>query len=256
MTPMTNRLSPVLATLLALAALPAQADQVINDDLIVTSSICAGSGCVENTSFGFTTLLVNAPDAAVRFTDTSTGAFPSNDWQVGMISSTGSFYIQDVDGGTNVLTLGASGDAVVLGSGGTLEDGTVSVSGLRVSNVADGVADTDAVTLGQLNAALSETSGSADAVAAANTEQLAVLGREIDAVGAIGSAMSALQVNPRGTGDHFLSIGMGLYEGSAALAVGSFHFLADDTIFVNTGISRATNGTGGTAARVGFTFGG
>ncbi len=247
-----------LSLVLAAAATTAQADQVIADDLIVygttsNGGICVGQNCVDGQPFGFETILIDTPDPSIRFNDTSnSSSFPSNDWQVGMESASGSFYIQDATGGGNVMTLGASGNAVVLGNGGTLEDGTVSVSGMRVSNVADGVADTDAVTLGQLNAALAAIPSD---VVEQNAADLSRLGAEIDAVGAIGSAMSSLQMNPRGTGDHFFSVGMGFYEGTGAIAVGSFHFFNDDRIFVNTGISRATNGVGGTAARIGFTFG-
>ena len=249
-----NRSSLTLA--LALAAGSAHADQVISDDLIVNfQSACVGVNCTDGMDFGSSTLVIDATDPSVRFTDTSnSGAFPTNDWQVGVNSSDGNFYIQDVNGGGNVFTLGASGNSVVLGSGGTLADGTVSVSGLRVSNVADGVADTDAVTLGQLNAALALVPFDTTA-AEQNAADLAALGKRIDDVGAIGSAMSALQLNPRGTGDHFFSVGLGYYEGSTAMALGSFHFFNDNSIFVNTGIARTLNGNSGTAARIGFTFG-
>lgn len=246
-------LSAVCATL-------ANADQVIADDLIVTQSACVGVNCVEDQDFGFNTLVVDAANPSILFNDTSTliGGFPSVDWRVGVNSATDTFAISNAGTGQDVFAINAAGDAIAIGAGATLTAGTVSVGGLRIANVADGVLPTDAATFGQLNAALSTLPtdfSELRATNAANIARLNELSGEINAVGAIGSAMSALQLNPRGTGDHFVSIGLGSYEGTTALAVGSFHFLADDRIFVNTGISAATNGTGGTAARLGVTFG-
>jgi hypothetical protein len=74
-----------LAILVAAACLqapvPASADQVIPDDLIVQGSECAGLDCVDNESFGFDTLRLKENNTQIRFDDTSTGAgFPANDW--------------------------------------------------------------------------------------------------------------------------------------------------------------------------------
>ncbi|WP_341861679.1 YadA-like family protein [Gymnodinialimonas sp. 57CJ19] len=257
-----TKLSHTLAltvSLFPLAGSIAQADQVILDDLIVNGSTCVGANCVEDMDFGFNTLVLDGADPSILFSDTSSSAsFPTTDWDVGVNNTTNTFAIGNANSGTDVFAVSAAGDAVAIGAGATLAAGTVNVGGLRIANVADGVAATDAVTLGQLNAAISGLPadfGAFQAANAANTARLNVLSSEINAVGAIGSAMSALQLNPRGTGDNFVSIGIGSYEGATALAVGSFHFLADNRIFMNTGISAATNGTGGTAARLGLTFG-
>jgi len=247
-----NRILTSLAVFATLLPAAAQADQVIGDDLIVQGSICTGPDCANNMAFGFSTVVISGTDPSLLFQDTSTNTFPSTDWRVGTQSADDTFYIENADTGTNVLTISGNGNAVALGGNSTIIDGAVTVGGLKVSNVADGTADTDAVTLGQLNAAVAalppvDLSGvQAD---------LTALSNEIDAVGAIGSAMSALQVNPRATGNHFVSFGLGYYDGTTAMAIGSFHFLANDRIFVNTGVSKAINGNGGTAARLGFTFG-
>lgn len=257
-----TKLSITLAltvSLLPIAGSIAQADEVILDDLIVNGSTCVGANCVEDMDFGFSTLVLDGTDPSILFSDTSaTASFPATDWEVGVNNTTNTFAIGNANSGTDVFAVSADGDAVAIGAGATLAAGTVNMGGLRIANVADGVAATDAVTLGQLNAAIAglpTNVGALQATNAANTARLDELSAEINAVGAIGSAMSALQLNPRGTGDHFVSIGLGSYEGATALAVGSFHFLADSRIFVNTGISAATNGTGGTAARLGVTFG-
>ncbi|ABD54942.1 YadA-like family protein [Jannaschia sp. CCS1] len=257
-----KKLSITLSLSLSLSAMSGTlvlADQVINDDLIVTQSACVGPNCFDGMDFGFSTLILDGPNPSILFEDSSLSAsFPTTDWRVGVDNATNTFAISNADTGQSVFSVNAAGDAIAIGAGATLTAGTVNVGGLRISNVADGVQATDAVTLGQLNAAVSALPTDFAAIQTANAGNIArlnELSEEINAVGAIGSAMSALQLNPRGTGDHFFSIGLGNYEGTTALAIGSFHFLADDRVFVNTGVSAATNGVGGTAARLGVTFG-
>lgn len=253
---------PVTLTLVGYSASLANADQVIADDLIVSGgSACIGVNCVDGVEFGFATLILDQTDPSILFQDTSTTAsFPTTDWRVGAETASGTFSIGNVTTGETVFAISGDGNAIGIGAGATLTSGAVSVGGLRVSNVADAVELTDAVTLGQLNAAVStlpddQAALNAANAATANSEMLTSLSNEINAVGAIGSAMSALQVNPRGDGDHFASVGVGYYEGSTALALGSFHYFADNRIFLNTGISAATDGVGGTAGRIGMTFG-
>ena len=57
-------------------------DQLIADDQIVQGSTCAGLDCVNNESFGFDTLRLKENNLRIKFEDTSTGAFPGNDWQI------------------------------------------------------------------------------------------------------------------------------------------------------------------------------
>ena len=265
-----------VAAPLGMLAVGAQADQVINDDIIVTGdgsgngSACIGANCVEDMDFGFSTVVIDNPDGSILFTDTSSiqRAFqrPIGGWAPRHAS--GNFYIENEDTGTQVLTVGSDGNAVALGGNATLVDGAVTVGDLRVANVADGVEDTDAVTLGQLNTALADAGLAGDISLrtprscrrmpeqlSENAQQLVVLEQHINDIGAIGSALSALQVNPRGVGDHFFSAGFGYYNDSTALALGSFHFLNNDRIFVNTGIAGTTDGQSGIAARAGITFG-
>lgn len=258
-----------VAASFGMLAVGAQADQVINDDIIVNGgSACIGVNCVEDMVFGFSTVVIDNPDGSILFTDTSSSAnFPTTDWRLGTESSSGNFYIENEDTNTQVLTVGSDGNAVALGGNATLVDGAVTVGDLRVANVADGVDDTDAVTLGQLNTVIYDAGFEGDLSANAaqlsanaeqlseNARQLVVLEQNINDIGAIGSALSALQVNPRGAGDHFFSAGFGYYNGSTALALGSFHFLNNDRIFVNTGIAGTTDGQSSIAARAGITFG-
>ncbi len=61
----------------------ANADNVINDDLIVTFSACVGNDCNNGESFGFDTLRLKENNLRIHFDDTSSSAsFPSNDWRL------------------------------------------------------------------------------------------------------------------------------------------------------------------------------
>ena len=79
-------------------------DQVVNDDLIVTGSICAGFDCVVGESFGKDTLVLKEQNLAILFQDTSAGLYyPTNDWRMFVNSSQeggeNCFAIEDVNGG-------------------------------------------------------------------------------------------------------------------------------------------------------------
>lgn len=69
---------PVALTLVGHSASQVNADQVINDDLIVTSgalessgSACIGANCVEDVEFDFSTLILDQTDPSILFQDTS-----------------------------------------------------------------------------------------------------------------------------------------------------------------------------------------
>jgi hypothetical protein len=57
-------------------------DQVIADDNIVQGSLCVGLDCVNNESFGFDTIRLKENNTRIKFEDTSTGTFPTTDWQL------------------------------------------------------------------------------------------------------------------------------------------------------------------------------
>ena len=62
---------------------PTVNDQVIPDDLIVQSSICAGFDCVDGESFGVDTIRMKENNTRLHFDDTSTSAgFANNDWRL------------------------------------------------------------------------------------------------------------------------------------------------------------------------------
>ena len=108
-----------------------QADQVINDDLIVVGSSCIGFDCVSGESFGFDTIRVKENNLRIKFQDTSASAsFPSNDWQLTANDSANGgankFSIDDIDGGRTPFTIeaGAPSHSLYVDDGGRLGLGT------------------------------------------------------------------------------------------------------------------------------------
>lgn len=102
----------------------AQADQVIADDLIVQGSLCTGFDCVINESFGFDTIRLKENNTRIKFEDTSTGTFPSNDWQLTANDSasggSNKFSIEDITGAKVpfTITAGAATNSIFVDSTG------------------------------------------------------------------------------------------------------------------------------------------
>lgn len=108
----------------------APTDFVIADDLVVQGSTCSGLDCVDGESFGFDTLRLKENNTRLQFFDTSTGAFPGNNWQVRANDSASGgrnflgFVDQGADGNSETgsvlfsVTAGAPADSIrVDGSG-------------------------------------------------------------------------------------------------------------------------------------------
>ena len=107
-----------------------EADQVIADDLIVQGSICVGFDCVNGESFGFDTIRLKENNTRIKFEDTSTGTFPTTDWQLTANDSASGgaskFSIDEVDGGRTPFTIraGAPSNSMFVDSSGRLGLGT------------------------------------------------------------------------------------------------------------------------------------
>jgi len=119
------------ATALTLIASVASADQVILDDLIVDGSLCVGQDCVNGESFGFDTIRMKENNLRIKAQDTSsTGSFPSNDWQITFNDSSNGgvnkFSIDDIDGGRTPFTIiaGAPSNSLFVSAQGRLGLGT------------------------------------------------------------------------------------------------------------------------------------
>jgi len=85
-------------------AIPAHADQQIQDDLVVGGSVCAGLDCVNGESFGFDTIRLKENNLRIKFIDTSSSSsFPTADWAIIINDSANGganhFSIEDSDTG-------------------------------------------------------------------------------------------------------------------------------------------------------------
>jgi hypothetical protein len=105
-------------------------DQVIPDDLIVQGSGCFGFDCINNESFGFDTIRIKENNTRIGFDDTSTGAFPANDWQITANESASGglnkFSIEDITGAKVPFTVvsGAKTNALFVSSNSNIGIGT------------------------------------------------------------------------------------------------------------------------------------
>ncbi|WP_425054026.1 hypothetical protein [Psychromarinibacter sp. S121] len=116
--------------LLALAT-AAQADFVINDDLIVDGSACIGFDCVNGESFSFDTIRLKENNLRIKFDDTSVaGSYPRNDWELLINDSVNGgqskFSIRDVSGNRTPFTIEAAAPShsLYVDDGGRLGVGT------------------------------------------------------------------------------------------------------------------------------------
>lgn len=109
---------------------PQTRDQVIADDLIVQFSLCVGTDCVNGENFGFDTIRIKENNTRIAFQDTSTGAFPANDWELTANDSASGglnrFSIRDTTAGRDLMTLlaGAPNNSIYLTANGNLGLGT------------------------------------------------------------------------------------------------------------------------------------
>lgn len=104
--------------------------QVISDDLVVVGSQCLGFDCVAGEDFGFDTLRLKENNTRIRAMDTSTGGFPTVDWQITFNDSASGgankFAIESIDNSAVPFTVlfGAPTNSLFVGSGGQVGLGT------------------------------------------------------------------------------------------------------------------------------------
>ncbi|WP_322107392.1 YadA family autotransporter adhesin, partial [Paraburkholderia sp. J41] len=153
--------------------------------------------------------------------------------------------------------------SVALGQGSVADRAnTVSVGSAgnerQITNVAAGTANTDAVNVGQLNDAISNASSNAvqQATQQANaytTQQIGIVKKQINTLGAAAMAASSLIPNARAEGNFQMAVAAGTYGGESALALGA-NWYVSDRVLLNAHVSKSTGG-GGTGASVGATIG-
>lgn len=157
--------------------------------------------------------------------------------------------------GDNGIAIGtgatAAANSVALGAGSTAAEGTVSVGGVgserRITNLAAGTAETDAVNVGQLNTGLANLSSGIDVL----SYRVDDLDSRISKVGAMSAAISGLIALPYDpdTPTQF-QIGAGSYGGEQAVAAGLTYY-ANDSMAVSLGFSTCG---GETMGRIGATW--
>lgn len=122
------------------------ADQVINDDLIVNQfSLCVGGDCVNGESFGSDTLRLKENNLRIHFDDTSAAAdFAANDWRITINEShnggLNKFSIDDVSGGKTPFTVeaGAPNHSLYVDDSGRIGIGTSTPSAGVQVHIVDG----------------------------------------------------------------------------------------------------------------------
>jgi hypothetical protein len=124
---MNKTITALAVPCLMLAFSPADADQVIADDLITQGSLCVGLDCVSGESFGFDTIRLKENNTRIKFEDTSTSAgYASNDWQLTANDSasggSSKFSIEDITGSKVpfTITAGAPTNSIFVSSAGKL----------------------------------------------------------------------------------------------------------------------------------------
>ena len=103
----------------------ARADQVFNDDVIITGSLCVGFDCVSGMTFGSDTIVLQENNSRIFFNDTSTSSgFPANDWRLIANDTTSGganyFAIEDATAGRQLfrVTAGAPSNSIFVASTG------------------------------------------------------------------------------------------------------------------------------------------
>lgn len=186
------------------------------------------------------------------------GANSQVDSQNSVALGADSFIASNADGAVAVgqdakVVSGATG-SVALGQNSIADQAnTVSVGSAdnerRITHVASAVNKSDVVNLGQLQ----EIENKMQAEVNQTNHKIDKLDNRLDKVAAMTSAFSALVPNPRAQDNTQISLGLGHYSGSTALAAGVFHQV-NDNILVNTGVSSSFS-SNATAGRAGITFG-
>lgn len=142
------------------------------------------------------------------------------------------------------VATGAEGSVAIGQNSVANEANTVSVGSntnqRRITNVADGLKETDAVNLRQLVT-----------VEKSLKNEINDTNQRMDDLGALAMAIAQISPNSRSQGNTQVSVGVGHYEGSNAVAAGMFHYI-NDNVFLRASVSTTFDETG---AGAGITIG-
>ncbi len=106
------------------------ADTVYSDDVIVQRSLCVGRECVDMEGFGDEVVRLKQLTLRLKFQDTSSPGYPSNDWQITVNDANQGganyFAIEDLDGENLpfIIQAGAPENALVVADSGFVGIGT------------------------------------------------------------------------------------------------------------------------------------
>ncbi|QCP55115.1 hypothetical protein FAZ95_38975 [Trinickia violacea] len=163
--------------------------------------------------------------------------------------------LSGLDGSVTNLVQGHSG--LVQTNGQTITVGAndtstlIDVSGVNgdrtITGVAPGTAPNDAATVGQVGQGV-------QAANAYTNQQIGIVSRQLNALGAAAMAATSLIPNARAEGVFQVSAAAGTYGGQTALALGA-NWWPSDRLLVNAHVTRSTGSGGSVGASVGATFG-
>ena len=206
---------------------------------------------VKNATFGVTaqdgnsvTNNLNKTVSIVGGADSAAAASGSN---IKTVVKDGKVEVQMVDAPTFTGEVKANGGLTV-GDHLTVKEGTkVDMGGNKITNVAAGTADTDAVNVGQVNAALNTVN-----------QNITNLGNKLSEVGneskagsasAIATANLAQSTIP---GMGMTTVGLGTYDGQSAIAVGLSKMSDNGKWVIKASATTNTQGKVGAGVGVGF----
>ncbi|WP_321923327.1 YadA family autotransporter adhesin [Paraburkholderia guartelaensis] len=247
------------------------ADGVADSDAVNVGQMNAALASVTNIAENSTDPMFSAQGDRNTEAATASGAHATaggaNSVASGATSSAYGAGSQATAKNSTALGAGATATAensVALGAGSVADRAkTVSVgaagSERQITNVAAGTAGTDAVNVDQLNDAVSNATGSAVQQAtqqsnAYTNQQIGIVRKQMNALGATAIAASSLIPNARAEGNFQVAVAAGTYGGESALALGA-NWYVGDRLLLNAHVARSTGSGGSTGASVGATFG-
>ena len=169
------------------------------------------------------------------------------------VALTNDINVTKVTAGTVVAGNLTAKNATLGGAGHTVkvENGTnVDMGGNQIHNVGDGVKDSDAATVGQLNRALDQVAGSPAKINELNN-RVDKMNKEMRGYAANAMAVTALpQVYT--AGDSMISAAVGSQGGAASVAVGYSRASDNGKVVIKLNMAASSTGEKGVAAGVGY----
>ena len=169
------------------------------------------------------------------------------------VALTNDINVTKVTAGTVVAGNLTAKNATLGGAGHTVkvENGTdVDMGGNQIHNVGDGVKDSDAATVGQLNRALDQVAGSPAKINELNN-RVDKMNKEMRGYAANAMAAAALpQVYT--AGDSMISAAVGSQGGATSVAVGYSRALDNGKAVIKLNMAASSSGEKGVAAGIGY----